>query len=205
MLNNNTVVIGLTGMSGSGKSTACGIFRDYGFEIIDCDLLSRQIVEKTHPCFKEIVAEFSSDILDKDGGLDRRKMAELIFSSPEKRKRLNGIMYPYISYIVINQIVNYDQEERHFVVLDAPTLFESGIDEMCDYIVSVVADEKTLIKRIMERDGIDERLARRRLSSQQNKEFYSERSDFCADNCGNMNEFIDKVKEIAETILRSRE
>lgn len=185
-------------MSGAGKSTACRLFREAGFNIIDCDLICREIVEKGKPCLNEIVSEFGSEILTADGGLNRSLMGKIIFSDPNKRIKLNGIMYPYVSYSVINKIVFSDSE---YTVLDAPTLFESGLEGICEKIVSVTADKEILIKRITARDGITEEEAKNRLNSQHGADFFSERSDILLVNNGSEENF---TREITKTICRIR-
>lgn len=115
-----TKVIGLTGMSGAGKSTACKMFREAGFYVIDCDGICREIVKKGKPCLKEIASGFGSEILTAEGELNRRLMGKIIFSDPDKRIKLNGIMYPFVSYSVIKRIIFSDSE---YTVLDAPHAF----------------------------------------------------------------------------------
>lgn len=193
----NKKIIGLTGMSGAGKSTACAVFDGMGFDIIDCDGICRIIVEKDKPCLMEIVKSFGESVLTESGELNRKIMAEMIFGSEEKRLMLNGIMYPYVSYVVIKSILN---SKKDFAVLDAPTLFESGIDDICDDIVSVVADKKTVINRIVKRDGISEADAEKRLRSQHNKDFYISKSSYAAENNGSPEDFYKSLKEIAVRI-----
>lgn len=191
MSNNiKTKVIGLTGMSGAGKSTACKLFRQAGFDIIDCDKICREIVEKGKPCLNEIVSAFGNEILTDDGALNRPALGRIIFSDSDKRLKLNGIMYPYVSYSIIKKLVYSNAE---YSVLDAPTLFESGMETVCDIIVSVAADKNILIGRIVKRDNISEESAENRLDSQQDIHFYKERSDFLLMNNGSEEEFFAEV------------
>lgn len=195
---NNVTLIGLTGMSGAGKSTACKVFEEKGFEIIDCDKLSRVIVEKGKPCLAEIAENFGQGVLTEDGQLNRRETARIIFGDYNKRLMLNGIMYPYISYIIINSA--FFKKEKSFFLLDAPTLFESGIDDLCDYVVSVVADKEIVMNRIIERDELTEEEALARITSQHDKAFFIERSDFYAENNGDLQEFLAEIKEIINRV-----
>ncbi len=198
-INENTVVIGLTGMSGAGKSTACKIFKDSGFEIIDCDMICREIVKKGKPCLSEIISAFGEGIITAEGELNRSKLGKIIFSNEEKRLALNGIMYPYVSYIVIKSILS---EKNNYVVLDAPTLFESGIDDICDKIVCVVAEKSTLIQRIVERDKVSPEFAADRLNSQNSSRFYIYKSDYSVFNDGNKEELINSVLKIIDAIRK---
>lgn len=199
-INKKVKVIGLTGMSGAGKSTACRIFENSGFDNINCDLICREIVEKGKPCLKEIAEHFGNDVLTQSGELDRPNMGRLIFSDSEKRNLLNGIMYPYVSYIVIKRIL---YAKNKYVIIDAPTLFESGIDDICDIIVSIVADKETLIKRVTKRDNIDERSAEQRLSSQHCPEYYAERSDHVINNNRTNDDFIKEIMNVIDRIKES--
>lgn len=198
-VNEKVKVIGLTGMSGAGKSTACKVFKSEGFSIIDCDLICRDIVEKGKPCLLEITQEFGDAVLKEDGSLDRAETGRIIFFDSGKRHLLNGIMYPYVSYIVIKTIIGMD---KGFVVLDAPTLFESGIDSICDIIVSVVADREVLLDRIESRDFISREQAENRLASQHDIEYFSERSDHLIENNGSSEEFF---RTLMKTIKRIKE
>ncbi len=194
---NNKKIIGLTGMSGAGKSTACTVFARFGFDIIDCDRICRVIVEKGKPCLAEIVKIFGEEILTEEGELNRREMAKIIFSDEEKRLTLNGIMYPYVSYIVIESIF---KSESGYVMLDAPTLFESEIDDICDAVVSVVAERQTVINRIVRRDGISLTEAENRLKSQHDKDYYSMKSRYVISNDESAEVFLKKLEKTAITI-----
>lgn len=194
---NNKKIIGLTGMSGAGKSTACTVFARFGFDIIDCDKICRIIVEKGKPCLTEIVNVFGEGILTENQELNRREMAKIIFSDEEKRLTLNGIMYPYVSYLVIESILD---SKSDYVMLDAPTLFESGVDDMCDTVVSVVAEKQAVINRIVKRDNISEAEAENRLRSQQSKDFYIKNSRYVISNNGAAKDFITLLETTAKKI-----
>lgn len=188
-------------MSGAGKSTACKLFRQAGFEIIDCDKICREIVEKGKPCLNEIVLAFGNEILTDGGVLNRPALGRIIFSDRDKRLKLNGIMYPYVSYSIIKKLVYSNAE---YSVLDAPTLFESGIETVCDIIVSVAADKNILIGRIVKRDNISEESAENRLNSQQDIHFYKERSDILLMNNGSEEEFFAEVIKTINFIKESK-
>ena len=186
-------------MSGAGKSTACKAFRAEGFAVIDCDLICRDIVKQGKPCLCEIAEKFGNVVLNEDGSLDRTEIGRIIFSDDNKREILNGIMYPYVSYIVIKAIIDID---KGFVVLDAPTLFESEIDSICDSIVSIVAKKEALLQRIENRDSISREQAESRLASQHDTSFFSERSNYVIENNTSQEEFF---SEIMKTIRKIKE
>ncbi len=177
-------IIGLIGMSGAGKSTVCRIFGENGYTVIDCDISAREVVQSGYSSLEELANELSPNVILPDGTLDRKKTAELIFNDDEKRAVFNRIIYPYITYNVIEKIKAADGD----VLLDAPTLYEARLNGICDGIVSVCAPIETCISRIVERDRISEELARARLSSQHDIEWYRERSSHCIINSGTLEE-----------------
>lgn len=179
-------IIGLIGMSGAGKSTVCRIFADNGYNVIDCDISAREVVQIGYQSLAELHDELSPDIIAEDGTLDRRKTAELIFNDAEKRMTFNRIIYPYISCNVMEKIKASDCD----VLLDAPTLYEAGLEGICDDIVSVCADTAVCIERIMQRDGITKELAAARLGSQHDISWYRERSTYCIINNGGKDELF---------------
>lgn len=193
---NDVCIIGLTGMSGAGKTTACEAFSECGVGIINCDIVARIVVEKGKPALSELSARFGDDIILPDGTLDRRKIGNLIFSDEKARIVFNEIIYPYISYEMIMNAVKYIKGGSEYVLLDAPTLFESGTDSLCDVIVSVVALHEDSVSRIMLRDNLSREEAENRLSSQFSADFYSEKSDFCVLNNGTKEELKEKIKRI---------
>ncbi len=170
------IVLGLTGQTGAGKSTLCQYLQQKGCSIIDADQVARSVVEKGSACIADVILEFGVEYLTIDGNLNRRKLAECVFTDKAKLKKLNDIMFPYIVAKIKDIIEQSKEESEGIIVLDAPTLFESGCDKFCDKVISVVADEASRCPRIMERDGLSEEEALHRIHAQHNEEFYKERS-----------------------------
>lgn len=191
----NIMIIGLTGQSGAGKSTVCGVFAENGFEIIDCDVIAREVA-KNRRFLGEISHRLSESLLNPDGSLDRAATARLIFTDEEKRGLYQRIIFPYI----VNAVLRRVKASERSVLLDAPTLFESGLDMVCGKIVSVTADADKCAGRIIKRDGITPEQARARLSSQHCAEFFKERSDFNLENNGTLGELISGAERITEKL-----
>ena len=200
--NDKVRTAGLTGMSGAGKTTACEVFTRFGFAVIDCDLVSREVVEKGAPALNEISGYFGADILTQEGNLDRRRLGGIVFSDREKLKQLNDLIYPYITFNIIEKITKLSASGKQLVLLDAPTLFESGANELCDAVVSLTADKELCLARIMKRDGIAREQAEKRLSSQYDAGFYAERSDVCVENNGTQAELERRLSEAAEKVKK---
>lgn len=198
----SAVVVGLTGQSGAGKTTVCRIFEDNGFAVINADTVAREVMKRGSACLEK-TAELFEGILTPEKELDRRKLAEIVFSDKEKLTRYEAVIYPYITERIKNYINEYEYNEEKFILLDAPTLFESGADGMCDVIVTVTADESLRLSRIIMRDGISEELARKRISSQQSDEFYTDRSDYVITNHGTISE-LEKEAERTAHLIKER-
>lgn len=185
-------------MSGAGKSTVCKVFAENGFDVIDCDLSAREVVLPGSPALLELGERLCADIIKSDGTLDRRMTSELIFHDSEKRALFNKIIYPYITYNISEKI----KLGGKFVLLDAPTLYEARLDFICDSIVSVVADFEKCVDRITRRDNIPAELARARLSSQHDANFYRSRSLFCIENNGTERELRTAAERISQEIIK---
>ncbi len=193
-------VIGLTGQSGAGKTTVCKVFAEMGFAVVNADLIAREIMEKGAPCLKETAECFGNEILSDDGTLDRKKLGDIVFTSREKLDQLNAICYPYITFSILNKIRQYADKGEKFVLIDAPTLFESRADDFCDVIVSVTATEKVRAARIAERDGITPEQIKYRFSSQHTEKFFVSHSDIVIKNNKSVESLIEKAREVAEKV-----
>ena len=193
-------VIGLTGQSGAGKTTVCKVFEENGFAIINADKISREVMYKDSPCLKELTECFGEDILLENGELDRRKLAGIVFTDSEKLAQLNAISYPYITQEILEKIKYYGANEEKFVLLDAPTLFESRADDFCDLIISVTATEKTRAARIAQRDGLTPEQIKERFASQHTERFFINHSDFIIKNNKSIDNLVEKTREVADKV-----
>ncbi len=191
----NIIIIGLTGMSGAGKSTVCGVFRENGFRVIDCDVIARKTAEKPE-FLNEVRQRFSQRLLNADGSLDRPGVAGLIYNDKPSRDKYQRIIFPYIVYSVIEEI----RKSEAPVLLDAPTLFESKLDMLCTKIVSVCAAENVCAKRIAARDNISYTQAVERISAQHNAEFFYKHSDYCIINDKTVRELYGSAQKIIDIL-----
>lgn len=196
-------IIGLTGGSGAGKSEVCKAFLTYGIESIDTDKVSRDVTRKGEECLRELVENFSGAILTAYGELDRSKLADIAFSSPEKLKLLNSITHKYILKECRQWITDRMTAKRESVIIDAPALFESNFDKSCDVIISVVADVQRRIERVMKRDNITEEKAIQRIKNQKDDKFLIEHSDYVIYNNGDYSDVLIQVSDIV-FFLRER-
>ena len=175
------MIVGLTGPSGAGKSTAAKVLEQADWAVIDCDQLTRSPEVYTADCVAELREAFGQDIA-ADGVLNRKLLAERAFADPAKKKRLEEITFPYILTAVRRALESAFSAGKQVAALDAPTLFESGLDSACARILVVTAPEEERLARICQRDGISEETARRRVSAQYPEEFYVNRADWVLEN-----------------------
>ena len=189
------MVVGLTGPTGAGKTLVSEMLREWqGVTVIDCDQLSRRVASKGNRCLVDLAVEFSPLIIDSSGNLNRKRLAAIVFSDREKLAALNRIIFPYIVEEAEMDIIKAKEAGAKVIVLDAPTLFESGADRLCDKIVVVTAEPTLRLNRIMRRDGINPEEAALRMSSQHTDEFFAQHADYIISNSG------DKV-ELRLTVL----
>ena len=198
----NTVVIGLTGQTGAGKSTVSKVFVQNGFRLIDADAISRHVVARGSHCLADLQECFTDAILTPDGELDRKVMASIAFSDHRKLEMLNTIMYPYIVGEILRMIHRFSQQNHKLILLDAPTLFESRADDFCDLIISVVAKPELRMQRIMERDHISEKAAQQRMEMQLKEEFFRLHSDTVLENNSSFSELWDEAQELSAKLIR---
>ena len=187
-------IIGITGASGAGKSTFVKLL---SLPVVDADKAARAVTKKGHKCLKELAEKFGADILLSDGSLDRTALAKKAFINNESTELLNLVTHPYIKKLMADEIETYRKANEKAVILDAPQLFEAGCEEMCDFVIGVLANKDIRKKRIMARDNIDERQAEIRLIAGKSDEFFKERCDKIIINNGE----IDKLKKEADNIL----
>ena len=187
-------IIGLTGPTGAGKSSLNTVAEDFGLKVIDCDIFARKAVEKGSEGLKALVIAFGEDILSPDGTLDRKIMAQKAFSTPENTEKMNKTLLPFIVRLVLNECKGQD------VLMDAPTLIESGLKEKCFATIGVLAEEKIRLERIMTRDNLDEKSAMLRINAGKSDEFYKQNTDYIIYNNGDQAEFKNRFAEILNEI-----
>ncbi|MCD5413792.1 MAG: dephospho-CoA kinase [Clostridiales bacterium] len=192
-------VIGLTGGIACGKTTVSNILRKLGAVIIDADKLSREVVSKGSPTLNEIVFEFGASFLLENGELNRKKLAQLVFSNSEALKKLNQIIHPIIGQKIKNEIKwNKENTNYHVIIVDAALLIESNLIKLVDELWVVTASEAIQIKRLNERDGLSESEARLRISNQMTLEKKKKFANKIIDNSAS----LERLSEIVESLWK---
>lgn len=194
------IVIGLTGRTGSGKSTVGYFYKSLGAEYIDTDKTSREVCIPDSPCLNELVSCFGKGILNPDGSLNRKRLGEIALGDGILYDKLNEITHRHILERVRREIKEAKVKGAEIVVVDAPMLFESGFERECDVIIGVVANETDSINRVAVRDGIDAAAAKKRLEKQKSQDFIKENCRFIIENNSTVSELEAKAKDIFDKI-----
>lgn len=191
-----SMIIGLTGPTGAGKTTVANCFKSMNVAVIDADFVSRNIIDTDKSILPKLIDEFGRDIVDENGRLIRKLLASRAFSSKTLTEKLNAIMLPAILSEIEDLIYKLSLNGQKLIVLDAPLLFESGANNLCDVVISVVASYDTRMKRILKRDLITEDMAKKRMLVQKDTEFYLNNSDFILDGERDISELLDDAKQL---------
>jgi dephospho-CoA kinase len=173
-----TLIIGLTGGIGSGKSTVSRFFSELGVQIIDADLVARQVVEKGQPALRKIEQHFGHEVLI-DGELNRPFLRQIIFKNEQEKWWLNNLLHPLIRAQIVAQLA---KAKGDYVLLEAPLLFENNLDKLTDYDLVVDASPALQVKRACARDGADEEVIYAIIASQIDSQTRLQKADFIIDN-----------------------
>jgi len=196
------LIVGLTGGIACGKTTVAGMFRRLGAHVIDADSIGHELLKKGSPVYARLVEEFGEGVLDEEGNVSREKLGRIVFSDPERRRRLNEIVHPVIvekALRLARELAEADPEG--VVVIEAPLLFEVGMDGEVDVTVAVVADEELQVERQLERwrrmgRKADRREAISRIRAQMPASEKAKRADFVIENNGTVRELWERVLEV---------
>jgi len=192
-------IIGITGSSGSGKSTITQILgKEIKAKTIYADKVVKKLQQKGNEYLSEIIKLFGKDYLTKEGELNREKLAKTIFEDAKKRESLNELTKKYVAEEIKNQIKEADFE---YVIIDAPLLIETELHNCCDTIIAVVSNKEEQIKRICMRDNVSKEKAMERINAQPSNEFYKKYANYIVENNGgNYNELVGRIRELLQKL-----
>ena len=197
-LNSERVVLGLTGGTGAGKSSALRAVESLGGQVIDCDQLYHEMLETCAPLRDDIGASFPG-AFDADGQLDRRKLGQEVFSHKDRLEQLNSIIFRHLVPEVRRRLAS---SENRLFAIDAINLLEGGLDQLCDRTVAVTSPLELRVRRIMARDNITEQYARLRISAQQPDEYYRSKCDCELNNAADTaEEFQQEAREFFQRLI----
>lgn len=170
-------IIGICGSSGSGKSSVCQILRSRGIPILDCDVIYHDLINTKTPCLVAIGEEFGIDLI-AGNKLNRAKLRNIVFRSPEKLATLNKISHKFVKDELKRKLYELKNNKTSYCVIDAPMFFEANLDSWCDFVCVVLTDRSVQIKRICDRDGITPEQANQRLDNQLSNEVLISKVDY---------------------------
>jgi dephospho-CoA kinase len=195
------LLVGLTGGIASGKSSVSAMLAERGAEIVDADLIARQVVMPGERAWQKILDHFGRGVLTEDGQVDRKKLADLVFADQARLTLLNEITHPDI-FARVAERLEHNRDREVVVVLDAALLIETGLADRVDVVVVVDAgDEEEQIRRLTAK-GFDERDARARMAAQLPAEARLARADLVIRNVGTFEELTARVDEVWNELQR---
>ena len=192
-------IIGITGSSGSGKSTVTQILSEQlKAKTINADEVVKQMQEKDSEYYKKIVELFGMRVVQKDNSLNRREIAEIIFQDKEKKEKLDELTFKYVVEEIRQQV---EKAKEKYIIIDAPLLIESRLNEICNIVIAVISEKQEQIKRICKRDNIEESIAKLRLEAQKDNEFYKTNADYIVENNGGkIDAIVGRIRKLVQKL-----
>ncbi|MBE7034582.1 MAG: dephospho-CoA kinase [Ruminococcaceae bacterium] len=190
------IVIGLTGGTGTGKSTVSAYLQTKAAQIIDADRIARKLTEPGSSASAAIINAFPSVALP-DGSFDRKALGALVFSDFGARDRLNSLVHPAVLQEIKRQL---SASQASLVVVDAPLLFECGLDSLCHVTIGIIADRARRLERITARDALSPAAASARIKAQPEDDFYRSRCDYILENNTDTNDLYQKIDVILKEL-----
>ncbi|MDR0977828.1 MAG: dephospho-CoA kinase [Endomicrobium sp.] len=194
------MIVGLTGGIASGKSESAKYFEQLGAYCIDADAVSKKLTAEGSPLLKKLTDIFGYDILFQDGALNRRKLADIIFSDSGAKLKVESILHVRI-IACINKIILREIRRRNMIIINAPLLFETGLDKICDKIIVVKVPYNIQVCRLSLRDGLNDNEIEKRISSQMPADEAAGLADFVIDNSGSKEDLKKKIEDVYKLLL----
>ena len=191
------IKIGLTGGIGSGKSTVSFMLKEAGFNIIDADVIARDVLVKYPEILERVKVEFGSGFFDWRGDFRRKEFGNHIFRFPKQRKKYEEIILPYIKREIYENIDKLEKKKADFVIVDAPTLIENDLHKDMDYVILVWVDNNTQIQRVRSRDSLMREDVINRINSQMPLDRKKDFANIVIEN----NDTLAKTKEQVDLLI----
>ncbi|KAF1292134.1 dephospho-CoA kinase [Candidatus Enterococcus leclercqii] len=189
-----TFVLGVTGSIATGKTTAVNVFKEFGIPVVDGDQVARKIVAPNEPALAAIVSTFGQEMLTKTGQLNRKRLGDIVFNDPQKRKQLDDLLDGYLREEILRQI-RTSAAQAPLVVADIPLLFERGYEQYMDQVAVVYIPQTLQLARLMSRDQLSKKEAQQRIDSQLSIEEKAARGDWVIDNQGEPSQTRQQIQD----------
>jgi len=194
-------VIGLTGGIACGKSTVSDMFRNMDINVIDADKISRSALDMNTDAYNEVKIEFGQEVFLPSGHINRKRLGDIIFNDPRKRKRLNEIVHPKVYNAIERKIQSLELDGHKFVVVDVPLLFETKMQGIADFTICITVNTETQVERLMARDDITLELVAKKIASQMP---LKEKESLSDEIINNSKSVLETKKQLVE-ILKKRD
>ena len=190
--------VGLTGGIGSGKTSVSDLFKKLGTPVIDTDIIAHELVNNNPEVLQEITDAFGQDMLNLDGRLNQKKLAQIVFKVKENKQRLENILHPKIQENVLSQLQALASGENspEYAIIVVPLLIEAHYDSFIDRILVVMADEQKRIKRVQQRDSRSLSEIRSIINNQIDDEKRQQEADDIIENNDDIAQLDSQVKEL---------
>ena len=198
------VVIGVTGGVGTGKSTVAAMFRGLGAAVLDADVIAHRLMEPRRLAWRQIVTAFGEAILNEDGTINRRRLAQIVFQDEQRRRRLERILHPRVIKEIKQQLHRWRRSRLPAVVLDVPLLVEAGAHELVDALVVVTAPPEVQRERLHAKQGWSDEEIRARMAAQWELSAKAALADYVVDNSGSVGAARTQVRRIWNQLVPDR-
>ncbi len=194
----NKYIVGVTGGIGSGKTTVTNMFKNKGIEVVDADVVAREVVIPGSEGLQQLVAHFGESILNDTGDLNRALLREIVFSDPQAKQTLNHILHPLIRQKMLNQLQN---TRSQYCILSAPLLFENNLHTLVNRSAVVDIEEHQQLTRTMSRDGGNQKTIQGIINAQVSRTKRLSLADDVIDNTQGINKLVEQVENLHQQYL----
>ncbi|MDD3276721.1 MAG: dephospho-CoA kinase [Kiritimatiellales bacterium] len=197
-----SIILGITGGIASGKTEVGRILSSEGFKVLDSDFLAHELMGKDKPVYVKVVEQFGGSILATDGEIDRTKLGAKVFADPAAREALNRLVHPAVIGAAQEWIADCRATQEDAAVL-VPLLFEASWTDGWDAVICVTAPEEQIFQRL-EKRGLPEEEAQKRITAQMPQAAKAARADFIIENGGTPDALRSRTMDLVEKIRREK-